>query len=138
MTLNEAIAHAREQGEKANCKKCKLEHLQLAEWLEDYKQLKCRKFDVNEWQTFLSALRYSFCTFTGTFMNISKVIACNANRFEEWQLEQMIKEVEEAESAYDGVNEYLTKWARENALEIARFKEALRKEIEARGAANYK
>jgi len=41
MTLDEAIAHAREVGIKMACSKetrsCGKEHLQLAEWLEELK-----------------------------------------------------------------------------------------------------
>lgn len=54
MTIDEAIAHAREVAEEQrkacdlawvwdnpdNIKKCAEEHEQLAEWLEDYKQIK--------------------------------------------------------------------------------------------------
>ena len=42
MTLDEAIVHAREVGEKMICncetKSCGQEHLQLAEWLEELKR----------------------------------------------------------------------------------------------------
>ena len=52
MTLDEAIAHAREAGMRLvsseDCKACGEEHLQLAEWLEELKQyrLKYGKLDV--------------------------------------------------------------------------------------------
>lgn len=39
MTLDEAIKHARHVAE-AVCAGCAEDHLQLAEWLEDYKRLK--------------------------------------------------------------------------------------------------
>ena len=39
MTLDEAIAHAREVAENRNdlCDECRREHAQLAEWLEELK-----------------------------------------------------------------------------------------------------
>lgn len=44
MTLDEAIAHAREVSKsfdyKTHCKECAKEHKQLAEWLEELKKLK--------------------------------------------------------------------------------------------------
>lgn len=132
MTLDEAIAHAREQGEKANCKKCKLEHLQLAGWLEDYKRLKYEKFTPSESFVYIAALRYSFDRLNGSFMNVSKEIIYHAKQFQTWQLEQFIKEVDEA-LLWNENTKHLAGWARENALDIARFKEALSKEIEARG-----
>lgn len=52
MTLDEAIAHAREAGMRLTrdegCKACGEEHLQLAEWLKELKQyrLKYGKLDV--------------------------------------------------------------------------------------------
>lgn len=39
MTLDDAIKHARYVAE-ADCVGCAEDHLQLAEWLEDYKRLK--------------------------------------------------------------------------------------------------
>ena len=52
MTLDEAIAHAREAGMRMagseDCKACGQEHLQLADWLEELKQyrLKYGKLEV--------------------------------------------------------------------------------------------
>ena len=52
MTLDEAIAHAREAGmrmaDSEDCKSCGQEHLQLADWLEELKQyrLKYGKLDM--------------------------------------------------------------------------------------------
>lgn len=132
MTLDEAIIHAREQGEKANCKKRKLEHLQLAEWLEDYKQLKYGKFTPSESFVYIAALRYSFDRLNGSFMDVSKEIICHVKQFQTWQIEQFIKEVDEA-VRWSENTKYLAGWARENALYIARFKEVLSKEIESRG-----
>ena len=50
MTLDEAIAHAREAGEKmaARCetRSCGLEHLQLAAWLEELRRYR-EKYQLN-------------------------------------------------------------------------------------------
>ncbi len=43
MTLEEAIAHAKEVAEISNCDKCQKEHLQLALWLEELKQYRSNK-----------------------------------------------------------------------------------------------
>ena len=45
MTIDEAIVHAREVAsrkfdDRVHCIRCAEEHEQLAEWLEDYKQIK--------------------------------------------------------------------------------------------------
>ena len=51
MTLDEAIAHAREVAsrkfdDRVHCIRCAEEHEQIAEWLEDYKHIKQWKSDV--------------------------------------------------------------------------------------------
>lgn len=38
MTLDEAIAHARDISETAECEQCRADHRQLAEWLEELKE----------------------------------------------------------------------------------------------------
>ena len=40
MTLDEAIQHAKEQACKLGCTECGQEHNQLAEWLEELKELR--------------------------------------------------------------------------------------------------
>ena len=48
MTIDEAIAHAREVAsvQKDKCEKCAADHEQLAEWLEELKELRQGKADV--------------------------------------------------------------------------------------------
>ena len=44
MTLNEAIIHAKEMSDNQYvCKECQEEHGQLAEWLEELKELKAKR-----------------------------------------------------------------------------------------------
>jgi len=40
MTIDDAITHAMDVYNKASCEKCKLDHMQLAKWLEELKQLR--------------------------------------------------------------------------------------------------
>ena len=40
MTLDEAIEHCKDVAEHEECLECANEHLQLMEWLIDYKRLK--------------------------------------------------------------------------------------------------
>ena len=56
MTLQEAIEHAREVGEN-ECEECKQEHEQLAEWLEELKNIKDilgNNYDLNILQEILN------------------------------------------------------------------------------------
>ena len=39
MTLDEAIVHAREVAAQLGCCECAAEHIQLAEWLEELREL---------------------------------------------------------------------------------------------------
>lgn len=50
MTLEEAIAHAREVAsvQRDKCEKCATDHEQLAEWLEELKDLRQGKADAIE------------------------------------------------------------------------------------------
>lgn len=52
MTLDEAIAHAREAGmrmaDSEDCKSCGQEHLQLADWLEELKQYRLKYGKLDE------------------------------------------------------------------------------------------
>ena len=40
MTLDEAIKHAKEIAEKAECEDCRKEHVQLVIWLEELQESK--------------------------------------------------------------------------------------------------
>lgn len=40
MTLDEAIVHAEEVAQAADCEQCRQDHQQLAEWLKEFKRLK--------------------------------------------------------------------------------------------------
>lgn len=48
MTLEEAIKHAKEVSEKANCCNCKEEHIQLAEWLTKLQRFEDIEKDLKE------------------------------------------------------------------------------------------
>lgn len=54
MTLDEAIAHAKEVASvrKDNCEQCAKDHEQLAEWLEELKDLRqCKADAIDEFRT---------------------------------------------------------------------------------------
>lgn len=73
MTLQEAIEHAREVSEN-ECEECKQEHEQLAEWLEELKNIKDilgNNYDLNMLQEILTVC-------DGKTPNQIKII------FEEW------------------------------------------------------
>lgn len=73
MTLQEAIEHAREVSEN-ECEECKQEHEQLAEWLEELKNIKDilgNNYDLNMLQEILNVC-------DGKTPNQIKII------FEEW------------------------------------------------------
>lgn len=53
MTLDEAIEHARHVAEVV-CDGCAEDHLQLAEWLEEYKRLKLLE-EENQFTTYNSS-----------------------------------------------------------------------------------
>lgn len=50
MTIDEAIAHAREVANNESCEKCAKEHEQLAEWLEELKIYKESNISVKTYQ----------------------------------------------------------------------------------------
>ena len=49
MTIDEAIEHAKEKGKE--CSECGKEHLQLAEWLEELKDLKAKDLEAGRDRT---------------------------------------------------------------------------------------